>query len=289
MGDCCASSREIYQGFCSPSEGSRHSASSPEPSLRPPPGAREYYEGLMSPDSRDLSVRSTEIQTRGSISDQASVQGTLLAVEVYQQDGLGTDSPQYDLIDQITTDGFERKFGRGQFGVVYPGQMGDGTNVLVKIFARKPSDSIEFRKQFKLQTELLMRLKTEKLFCTVRSYYQGNRMHLLLEFMPIGSPTRLLQVWKPMSREQRSQIDVAQGGLQYCKQPIIRGHVKMNPALPHEGLRAVFTDYWLSKFVFEMFFGFLPTSIVNGTDDYWFPGYALSDYPNKENEVSVLS
>ncbi|XP_068646479.1 probable LRR receptor-like serine/threonine-protein kinase At4g20450 isoform X2 [Aristolochia californica] len=283
---------ENYQGFCSPSECSNFSLSSPESSLAPNPSAREIYEGLMTPDFSDFSVRSTE--TKGVVERRvvsSQVQATRLAVEVYEQDGLAMESPLYDLIEQITN-GFGRLFGGGQFGVVYPGQMSDGTRVLVKIFTRKPSDSSDFGGQFKLQTQLLMRLRQQKLFCTVMPCYEGSRMELILTFMPEGSPGLFAEgtdaIWKPLSWVQRIQtaLDVAQG-LQYlhygCKPPIIRGNINMDNAELDRRLEAKFTDFWLSKLIFEMFSNFLLAFSADSSSKYWDPD--ASEYVNKEDDI----
>ncbi|XP_068646510.1 putative leucine-rich repeat receptor-like serine/threonine-protein kinase At2g19230 [Aristolochia californica] len=291
-------SSEIYQGYRTPSELSEFCVSSPECSLGSCSSAREIYQGLRTPDWSEVSQRSfdtqdvvedeyppvlnrrtifagvfsacftgpgpgPELARRATIVDEIApvVRGTVPAL-----DGLTLESPHYTY-DEIVriTNGFQNVCGRGKYGIVYPGQMMDGAKVAVKMFSKKLSESPVFCQEFKLQVQLSMTLKHKNLIPVVGHCYEGNRVGIVLEYMPRGNLSRILQGIdgneNPLSWVQRIQIaiDIAQG-LEYlhfgCNPPIIHGNMKMTNILLDERLEAKLTDFWFNKALFEAFSDF---------------------------------
>ncbi|KAG9441387.1 hypothetical protein H6P81_017241 [Aristolochia fimbriata] len=282
---------DIYQGCRTPSDHSVFSASSPEPSFGSHPSAREIYEGLRTPDWLDSSSwRSSESEVIDDLylsatgrrtkfgavftacfgrpepekgrdssdqdADEDLVPTTERALEVTEQNDFSVEADfTYDEIVRITK-GFDHVFGRGEYGIVYPGQTSDGTRVAVKMFTEKLSASAEFCNQFKLQAQLFKRLKHRNLVSIIGYCCEGSRMGLVLENMPQGNlRTFLIDTdgkRKPLTWVQRVQIalDVAQG-LEFlhfgCTPPVIHGNIKLTNILLDEGMEAKLTDFWFTK------------------------------------------
>ncbi|XP_010095925.2 probable LRR receptor-like protein kinase At1g51890 [Morus notabilis] len=210
----------------------------------------------------------------------------------------GQYSSEYSTKRQFTysdilriTNNFERIIGKGGFGTVYHGQIGD-TQVAVKMLS--PS-SFQGYKQFQAEVSVLLKVHHKNLTTFVGYFTDDqNNAGLVYEYMNSGdlqshlsdnSSTNILK-W-----EDRLHIamDAAQG-LEYlhhgCKPPIIHRDVKPANILLNENFQAKLSDFGISK-TFPT--GFEKTShvltVVAGTPGYIDPEYYKSNRLNEKSDV----
>ncbi|XP_054804467.1 probable LRR receptor-like serine/threonine-protein kinase At4g29180 isoform X2 [Prosopis cineraria] len=152
------------------------------------------------------------------------------------------------------TSNFKIIIGKGGFGIVYRGQMKDGSQVAVKILS--PSSS-QGPREFQTEAELLMTVHHKNLVAFIGYCDDGRKMALIYEYMANGNLKNYLSARNSRclswGRRLQIAIDAAQG-LEYlhhgCKPPIIHRDVKTANILLGEKLEAKIADFGLSK-VFE--------------------------------------
>ncbi|XP_059638955.1 probable LRR receptor-like serine/threonine-protein kinase At1g05700 [Cornus florida] len=185
------------------------------------------------------------------------------------------------------TNNFERIIGKGGFGTVYHGYVGD-SQVAVKMLS---SSSIQGYKEFQAEAKLLMSVHHKSLTSLVGYCNEGTHMGIIYEYMANGDLEKHLsdKNQNVLSWEERLQIatDAAQG-LEYlhhgCKPPIIHRDVKSSNILLNEKFQAKLADFGLSR-VFPTESGTHVSTIVAGTPGYLDPEYFSSNRLTEKSDV----
>lgn len=150
----------------------------------------------------------------------------------------------------------ENELGRGGFGVVYRGELDDGTKIAVK---RMESGVISSKALDEFQSEIavLSKVRHRHLVSLLGYSVAGNERLLVYEFMPQGALSKHLFHWKssklePLSWKRRLNIalDVARG-MEYlhglAHQSFIHRDLKSSNILLGDDFRAKVSDFGLVK------------------------------------------
>ncbi|XVF86736.1 hypothetical protein PTKIN_Ptkin18bG0066200 [Pterospermum kingtungense] len=179
---------------------------------------------------------------------------------------------------QRITNKFERVIGKGGFGTVYHGFLGD-TEVAVKMLSKSSSQRVE----------LLLRVHHRNFTTLVGFCDDGTHMGLIYEYMAKGN---LLEYLSDSSRsvlnwEERLRIALQTAqGLDYlhqgCKPPIIHRDVKPSNILLSENLQAKLSDFGLSKTFEDV--SHVSTTVA-GTPGYLDPEYSTTNRLTEKSDV----
>ncbi|KAM7264348.1 hypothetical protein ACFE04_002031 [Oxalis oulophora] len=150
----------------------------------------------------------------------------------------------------------ENELGRGGFGVVYKGQLDDGTNIAVKrmessVITNKALD------EFQAEIAVLSKVRHRHLVSLLGYSIEGSERLLVYEYLPQGALSRHLFHWKsfklePLSWKRRLNIalDVARG-MEYlhtlAHQSFIHRDLKSSNILLGDDFRAKVADFGLVK------------------------------------------
>ncbi|XP_050384651.1 receptor-like kinase TMK3 [Argentina anserina] len=150
----------------------------------------------------------------------------------------------------------ENELGRGGFGVVYKGELDDGTKIAVKrmeagVITNKALD------EFQSEIAVLSKVRHRHLVSLLGYSVAGNERMLVYEYMPQGALSRHLFHWKafklePLSWTRRLNIalDVARG-LEYlhnlAQQSFIHRDLKSSNILLADDFKAKISDFGLVK------------------------------------------
>ncbi|XP_031116721.1 putative leucine-rich repeat receptor-like protein kinase At2g19210 [Ipomoea triloba] len=185
------------------------------------------------------------------------------------------------------TRNFERVLGKGGFGTVYHGCLGD-IQVAVKILSQS---SIQGYREFQTEAELLTRVHHRYLTSLVGYCDKDEHKALVYEYMANGNLRDFLleKSSHVLSWIERLQIAVdAAQGLDYlhngCKPPIIHRDVKTTNILLNEKLQAKLSDFGLSR-VFTIEDGSYVSTRVVGTPGYLDPEYYESHRLTEKSDV----
>lgn len=189
----------------------------------------------------------------------------------------------------VITKSFQHAIGKGGFGIVYLGELQDGTQVAVKVNSQSSSQGIN---EFQAEGELLTRIHHKNLVSLVGYCEDGNYLALVYEYMAQGSLEDHLRGKSSTTRFlnwiQRLQIAIeAAQGLEYlhsgCKPPIIHRDVKpSNILLNHKG-EAKISDFGVSR-IFQNDQTHVSTAVV-GTMGYFDPEYFFSCKLTEKSDV----
>ncbi|CAN4089632.1 unnamed protein product [Withania somnifera] len=177
----------------------------------------------------------------------------------------------------------ENELGRGGFGVVYKGELDDGTQIAVKrmeagIVTNKALD------EFRSEIAVLSKVRHRHLVSLLGYSVEGSERILVYEYMPQGALSRHLFHWKnfklePLSWKKRLNIalDVARG-MEYlhtlAHQSFIHRDLKSSNILLGDDFRAKVSDFGLVKLAPDN-----EKSVVTrlaGTFGYLAPEYAVT-------------
>ncbi|KAL8090315.1 hypothetical protein AgCh_039694 [Apium graveolens] len=191
----------------------------------------------------------------------------------------------FEVID--ITRNFQRVLGKGGFGTVYHGYVGD-IQVAVKMLS--PS-STQGYKEFQTEASLLMSLSHKNLVSMVGYCNEGTNMGIIYEYMANGSLDEHLsgRNYGILSWEIRLQIalDAAQG-LEYlhhgCKPAILHRDVKTSNILLNEKFQAKLADFGLSR-AYSDEDGTHVTTGVAGTPGYLDPDYYTLNRQTEKGDV----
>ncbi|KAK6256127.1 Protein kinase domain - like 10 [Theobroma cacao] len=177
----------------------------------------------------------------------------------------------------------ENILGRGGFGVVYKGELHDGTKIAVK---RMESGVISGKglAEFKSEIAVLTKVRHRHLVALLGYCLDGNEKLLVYEYMPQGTLSRHIFNWaeeglKPLEWTKRLIIalDVARG-VEYlhglAHQSFIHRDLKPSNILLGDDMRAKVADFGLVRLAPEGK-GSIETRIA-GTFGYLAPEYAVT-------------
>ncbi|XP_075492105.1 receptor-like kinase TMK4 [Primulina tabacum] len=189
-----------------------------------------------------------------------------------------------DILREVTDNfGKDNIIGKGGFGIVYKGQLHDGTRIAVK---RMESSLITDKgiSEFKAEIEVLTKVRHKNLVSLHGFCDNGNERLLVYEYMPQGCLGQHLFEWKelespPLTWNQRVTIalDVARG-VEYlhslAKQSFIHRDLKPSNVLLGDDMRAKVSDFGLVKSTPDGKYS-LDTRLA-GTFGYLAPEYAAT-------------
>ncbi|XP_050227874.1 receptor protein kinase TMK1-like [Mercurialis annua] len=177
----------------------------------------------------------------------------------------------------------ENELGRGGFGVVYKGELDDGTKIAVKrmeagVITNKALD------EFQAEIAVLSTVRHRHLVSLLGYSVEGNERILVYEYMPQGALSRHLFHWKtfelePLSWKRRLNIalDVARG-VEYlhnlAHRSFIHRDLKSSNILLDDNFKAKVSDFGLVKLAPDG-----ERSVVTrlaGTFGYLAPEYAVT-------------
>ncbi|XP_020968046.1 probable LRR receptor-like serine/threonine-protein kinase At1g05700 [Arachis ipaensis] len=202
----------------------------------------------------------------------------------------GPNQRQYTFNEIVKiTNNFNRILGRGGFGTVYHGLIGD-TQVAVKMLS--PS-AVRGYEQFLAEVKLLMVVHHRNLTSLIGYCNDESNIGLIYEYMANGNLEEHLSGKKNNAKlltwEDRLRISVdAAQGLEYlhsgCKPPIIHRDVKCANILLNENFGAKLADFGLSK-PFPTEEGTHISTVVAGTPGYLDPEYRDSNKLAEKSDV----
>ncbi|XP_011090307.1 receptor protein kinase TMK1 [Sesamum indicum] len=150
----------------------------------------------------------------------------------------------------------ENELGRGGFGVVYKGELEDGTKLAVKrmVVGAMSNKALD---EFQSEIAVLSQVRHRHLVSLLGYSVEGNERLLVYEYMPQGALSRHLFRWKslglePLSWTRRLNIalDVARG-VEYlhtlAHQSFIHRDLKSSNILLDDDFRAKVSDFGLVK------------------------------------------
>ncbi|CAO2820188.1 unnamed protein product [Amaranthus hypochondriacus] len=178
----------------------------------------------------------------------------------------------------------ENVLGRGGFGVVYKGELDDGTKIAVK---RMEAGVIctKALEEFRSEIAVLSKVRHRHLVSLLGYSVEGNERLLVYEYMPQGALSRHLFHWKtfnlePLSWKRRLNIalDVARG-MEYlhslAHQSFIHRDLKPSNVLLGDDFRAKVSDFGLVKLAPDQGKHSVETRLA-GTFGYLAPEYAVT-------------
>ncbi|KAJ4977079.1 hypothetical protein NE237_002185 [Protea cynaroides] len=193
------------------------------------------------------------------------------------------------------TGGFSKSnvVGHGGFGSVYKGVLSDGRKVAVKLMDQAGKQGEE---EFKMEVELLGRLRSPYLLGLLGYCSDGNHKVLVYEFMSTGGLQEHL--YPPggssagvtnLDWETRLRIALeAAKGLEYLHEhvspPVIHRDFKSSNILLDKNFHAKVSDFGLAKLGSEKAGGHVSTRVL-GTQGYVAPEYALTGHLTTKSDV----
>lgn len=183
--------------------------------------------------------------------------------------------------------------GHGGFGLVYRGVLRDGRKVAVKLMDRAGKQGEE---EFKVEVELLSRLRSPYLLALVGHCSDSNHKLLVYEFMENGGLQEHLypsggssSVSAKLDWENRLKIALdAAKGLEYLHEhvspPIIHRDFKSSNILLDKNFHPRVSDFGLAKLGSDKAGGHVSTRVL-GTQGYVAPEYALTGHLTTKSDV----
>ncbi|KMT12610.1 hypothetical protein BVRB_5g098490 [Beta vulgaris subsp. vulgaris] len=178
----------------------------------------------------------------------------------------------------------ENELGRGGFGVVYKGELDDGTTIAVKRMEAGVISSKAFD-EFRSEIAVLSKVRHRHLVSLLGYSVEDNERILVYEYMPQGALSSHLFHWKtlnlqPLSWKRRLTIalDVARG-MEYlhslAHQSFVHRDLKPSNILLDDDFKAKVSDFGLVKLAPDQGQQSMVTRLA-GTFGYLAPEYAVT-------------
>ncbi|CAA7410079.1 unnamed protein product [Spirodela intermedia] len=207
-----------------------------------------------------------------------------------QNRNVNSDGNQYTFAEILHfTKNFSNQIGKGGFGIVYLGNLQDGTQAAVKLLSESSTQGV---KEFLAEAKILTRVHHRNLVSLLGYCNDPSHLALVYEFMAQGSLAKHLAdnssensilSWKI---RLRIAVDVAQG-LDYlhsfCKPAIVHRDVKSTNILLSEDLTAKLADFGLSRIFHDQ--RCYPSTAIAGTPGYLDPEYYQTSELNEKTDV----
>ncbi|XP_054782069.1 probable LRR receptor-like serine/threonine-protein kinase At1g05700 [Prosopis cineraria] len=200
------------------------------------------------------------------------------------------------------TNNFEKVVGKGAFGTVYHGFLGN-TQVAVKMLTPSAQGYQQFQAEYLLiysscraydcdsQAKLLATVHHKRLIALIGYCDDGSNIALIYEYMANSDLAKHLSEKNEniLDWKQRLQIAVdAAEGLEYlhtgCKPSIVHRDVKSKNILLNENFRGKIADFGLSKIFADEGDTHIST-VIAGTPGYLDPEYSMSNRLNEKSDV----
>ncbi|KAH7424490.1 hypothetical protein KP509_11G011200 [Ceratopteris richardii] len=162
-----------------------------------------------------------------------------------------------ELLRNVTNDFCEQNvLGKGGFGVVYKGELDDGTKIAVK---RMTASTVSNKgvNEFQAEIAVLTKVRHRHLVALLGYCIEGSERLLVYEYMPNGTLSQHLFEWKklnlsPLSWERRLSIALDMGrGVEYlhglAQKSFIHRDLKPSNVLLGDDYRAKVSDFGLVK------------------------------------------
>ncbi|KAI3511587.1 hypothetical protein L1887_18742 [Cichorium endivia] len=215
-----------------------------------------------------------KLQSQGSVEKEMSVfEGGKVVISI-------------QVLREVTNNFNEENIlGRGGFGVVYKGELHDGTKIAVKrMESGVLHDGTKGMKEFQAEIAVLTKVRHRHLVALLGYCINGNERLLVYEYMPQGTLSQHLFEWKgnngnSLSWKQRVSIALDVGrGVEYlhslAQQSFIHRDLKPSNILLGDDMRAKVADFGLVKSAPDGKYS-LETKLA-GTFGYLAPEYAAT-------------
>lgn len=150
------------------------------------------------------------------------------------------------------TGGFSEEIGRGSFGAVYKGTIGDNNrSIAVKRLEERITD--EGEREFQAEITAIARTHHRNLVKLIGFCIEGSKKLLVYEFVSKGSLANLLFEWEirlPWKERMKLALDVARGLLylhEECEVQIIHCNINPRNILMDEAWTAKISDFGFSR------------------------------------------
>ncbi|XP_027192406.2 G-type lectin S-receptor-like serine/threonine-protein kinase LECRK3 [Cicer arietinum] len=151
-----------------------------------------------------------------------------------------------------STGGFSEEIGRGSFGAVYKGTIGDNNrSIAVKRLEERITD--EGEREFQAEITAIARTHHRNLVKLIGFCIEGSKKLLVYEFVSKGSLANLLFEWEirlPWKERMKLALDVARGLLylhEECEVQIIHCNINPRNILMDEAWTAKISDFGFSR------------------------------------------
>ncbi|XP_059316371.1 probable LRR receptor-like serine/threonine-protein kinase At1g67720 isoform X1 [Lycium ferocissimum] len=186
------------------------------------------------------------------------------------------------------TENFSKKIGKGSFGPVYYGRLGDGKEVAVKTMADSSSHGT---KQFATEVALLSRIHHRNLVPLIGYYEDDHQRMLVYEYMHNGTlRDHISESTDKKHLDWLARLKIAEDaakGLEYlhtgCNPSIIHRDVKTSNILLDINMRAKVSDFGLSRQAEEDLTHV--SSVARGTVGYLDPEYYANQQLTEKSDV----
>ncbi|GKB06704.1 leucine-rich repeat transmembrane protein kinase protein [Tanacetum coccineum] len=203
---------------------------------------------------------------------------------------IDTRNQSFTCLDiQRITDSFNTVIGKGGFGTVYYGYIGNN-QVAVKMLSES---SAQGYREFQAEVHLLMSVHPKNITSLVGYCNEGSQKGIIYEYMANGNLGMHLFAKDlgstVLSWKKRLEIayDAAQG-LEYmhhgCKPPIVHRDVKCSNILLNENFQAKLADFGLSR-AFETESATHVSTVICGTPGYLDPEYYTTNRLTEKSDV----
>lgn len=240
--------------------------------MRPPEGG----------DDGDMVKITVNTNTANGVHDVLNTSGHTDNIQVLEAGNLVIS---IQLLRNVTNNFSEENvLGKGGFGIVYKGELDDGTKIAVKrMFASVVSN--KGLDEFQAEIAVLTKVRHRHLVALLGYCIEGNERLLVYEYMPLGTLSQHLFEWRklelpPLNWEKRLSIALDVGrGIEYlhglAHKSFIHRDLKPSNILLGDDYRAKVSDFGLVKLAPDGGKFSVETRLA-GTFGYLAPEYAVT-------------